>query len=229
MKSKFAPLINTTKFNDQRWLSFLNEEFKKPYFVLIQEHLEKALLEKQIIFPKPKDLFKAYELCGFDITKVIILGQDPYLYENQAHGLSFSVLNNNPPPSLQNIFKEIQLEYGYLRTNANLSDWAEQGVLLLNTILTVYKGQRLSCADWGWQTLCENTIKYLNEAKTNLVFILWGAHAKLFRNLIDEKKHFVIQTAHPSPLSAHKGFFNSGIFKKTNEYLKLHKLKTVNW
>ncbi|MDI9325265.1 MAG: uracil-DNA glycosylase [Alphaproteobacteria bacterium] len=184
----------------------------------------------QEVFPPARDVFRAYTLCPFHNTKVVIVGQDPYHDFYQAHGLSFSVPEEIPaPPTLHNIFKELRTDTHSTRTNTDLTDWAEQGVLLLNSVLTVQAHKAASHTTLGWQQLTDETIKVLSEKENNIVFMLWGNYAKTKIPFIDETKHLIIQSSHPSPLSAHAGFFGSKPFSKTNSYLKKHGIDPIDW
>lgn len=205
------------------WKTFIENESKKEYFINIFKYLD-----KEDYYPKKEDIFKAFELCDYDDVKLVIFGQDPYHEEGQAHGLAFSVLNNIAPPSLKNIFKEINSDLGKTRTNPNLSDWAKQGVLLLNNTLTVRCHQANSHKNIGWQTFTDNVIKELNKKEKPIVFILWGNNAISKEKLIDSK-HFILKSAHPSPLSAYNGFFGSKVFSKTNNILKDLHYNEIKW
>lgn len=182
------------------------------------------------IFPKREDILNAFVYTDWDDVKVVILGQDPYPTINHAHGLAFSV---NPkvalPKSLINIYKELKDDLGITRPNGSLIDWAEQGVLLLNTTLTVREGQPNSHANIGWEQLTNNVIQTLSNEKDHLVFILWGNHAIQRSRFINKSKHFIITSVHPSPLSAHRGFFGSKPFSRTNDYLVSHEIPTIRW
>lgn len=226
----FHDLLNKVSFENNAWKSFLALEFQKPYFLILKEKYATALENQKVIFPEYENIFRAFEACSFQNTKVVIIGQDPYFHYHQANGLAFSVFNEiKTPPSLKNIFLELFNEYGFKRERNDLSDWANQGVLLLNSILTVFNNEPLSCKDWGWQTLLENTIMYLNDKKERVVFLLWGNYAQQFIKYIDLQKHTVIKCAHPSPLSARNGFFHSNCFLKTNEDLLKNNLEPINW
>lgn len=205
------------------WKKFIDNESKKEYFINIFKYLE-----KEEYYPKKEDIFTAFDLCEYDNVKVVIFGQDPYHEEGQAHGLAFSVLNNIAPPSLKNIFKEINNDLGKTRTNPNLSDWAKQGVLLLNNTLTVKCHQANSHKKIGWQTFTDNVIRELNKKDNPIVFILWGNNAIAKEKLIDSK-HFVLKSAHPSPLSAYNGFFGSKVFSKTNNILRNLNYNEIKW
>lgn len=209
------------------WQSFLDTESKKDYFKKILEFLNNA---NAVIYPKKEDMFAAFDLCPFEDMKVVIIGQDPNINENQAHGLAFSVLQGKIPPSLLNIKKELKNEFGYeINDVTNLSCWAKQGVLLLNRVLSVEAKKANSHQNIGWESFSENVIKYINQNKRNVVFILLGNHALQCQKWIDLNKHYVVSAPHPSPLSAYRGFFNSNVFLNTNQYLKKHNLKEINW
>lgn len=205
------------------WKEFINKEKEKEYFKQIF-----SFLENEDYFPKKEDIFTAFDLCEYDNVKVVIFGQDPYHDEGQAHGLAFSVLNNVAPPSLKNIFKEIESDIGKSRKNPNLSDWAKQGVLLLNNTLTVKCHKANSHKKIGWQTFTDNVVKELNKKDNKIVFILWGNNAIEKEKIIDPK-HIILKSVHPSPLSAYNGFFGSKVFSKTNQILKGLGYKEIKW
>lgn len=205
------------------WKEFINKEKEKEYFKKIFN-----FLENEDYFPKKEDIFTAFDLCEYDNVKVVIFGQDPYHDEGQAHGLAFSVLNNVAPPSLKNIFKEIESDIGKKRINTNLSDWAKQGVLLLNNTLTVKCHKANSHKKIGWQTFTDNVVKELNKKDNKIVFILWGNNAIEKEKIIDPK-HIILKSVHPSPLSAYNGFFGSKVFSKTNQILKELGYKEIKW
>lgn len=212
------------------WKKVLAEEFEKPYFTELAAKVRAAYLAKTI-FPAPKNIFHALELCPFDQVRVVILGQDPYHGAGQAHGLSFSVPEGvRVPPSLQNIYKEIA---GDLKkpvpASGNLERWAKQGVLLLNATLTVESGQAGSHQGWGWEQFTDAIIQAVSDKKEHVVFLLWGNYARAKKSLIDTHKHLVLEAPHPSPFSAHTGFFGSKHFSKTNTYLTEHHLKPIDW
>lgn len=211
------------------WKPFLNSEFEKPYFKELSSFLHEAY-EARRIFPKKSDVFRAFST---DLTevKVVILGQDPYHTPGAAMGLAFSVPDSEPiPPSLINIYKEIDDDIGHHENKTgNLKSWQDQGVLLLNNVLTVEAHQAGSHRGKGWEIFTEATIKYLNTNCGHLVFILWGSDARSKKSLIDQSKHFIIESAHPSPLSAYRGFFGSKPFSKTNQKLTEWGLPTINW
>ena len=212
------------------WKKVLTEEFEKPYFLDLTTKVRTAYLAGHI-FPPPKLIFHALELCPFDNIRVVILGQDPYHGAGQAQGLSFSVPEGvKMPPSLRNIYKEIANDIGKeIPPSGNLEHWATQGVLLLNATLTVASGQPASHQGWGWETFTDAIIKIVSDEKEHVVFILWGKYAQAKVSLIDTKKHFVLQAPHPSPFSTHTGFFGCKHFSKTNQYLARHCLPPVNW
>jgi len=209
------------------WERVLSEEIKKPYFA----QLASSIKQKHNICPTKDDMFKAFELVPFSLIKVVILGQDPYHGENQADGLAFSVSKtpNNLPPSLRNIFSEIKSDLGVTNTSGDLTPWAKQGVLLLNTILTVSRDLPASHANLGWEIFTSTVISEISNKLENVVFLLWGAHAQSKENLIDGNKHCVLKSTHPSPLSAHKGFFGCKHFSSTNEYLLSKGKPAINW
>lgn len=219
-------LMETIK-ND--WHKILNDEFKKPYYLNLKSFLQKEY-DNKIIYPPKEDIFKALELTSYKDTKVIILGQDPYHEKNQAQGLAFSVNENvKIPPSLKNIYKELKNDLNcYIPNNGNLTKWAKQGILLLNDILTVEEHKALSHKNKGWEIFTLEIIKKLNEKEKPLVFILWGNNAIKKEKYINNK-HLIIKSAHPSPLSVNKGFFNSKPFSKTNDFLIKNNLKPIDW
>lgn len=202
------------------WDMVLQDEMKKKYFECIKKFIKTERLSKTI-YPPACDLFNAFKLTDFKDIKVVILGQDPYHGEKEAMGLSFSVRRGvRTPPSLRNIFKELYDDIGVERTNTDLSDWAKQGVFLLNTVLTVEKDKANSHKDIGWEIFTDYVIKQINDKLDNVVFILWGRQARDKKRLITNPNHYIIESAHPSPLSAYNGFFGSKPFSKTNNYLK---------
>jgi len=214
----------------EAWKPLLAAEFQKKYFKELTTRVRAEYLEKQV-FPHPKYIFRALTACAPHDVKVVILGQDPYHTPGVADGLAFSTLpGNRVPPSLQNIFKEIESEYGCaVNKNPDLSRWASQGVLLLNTSLSVRSGEANSHADYGWHTFTDAIIGAISAHTEHVVFILWGAFAQKKEALIDTKKHCVLKSVHPSPLSAHRGFFGCGHFKKTNEYLREQYRDAIDW
>lgn len=214
------------------WLNHLKDEFQKDYMMLIKKKLLELKQNKISFYPAGKDLFKAFNLTPLDQLKVVILGQDPYHGPNQAHGLCFSVPESiKPPPSLINIFKELTDDLGMKtkRANGNLESWARQGVFLLNTTLTVEKSKPLSHQKLGWDIFTDKVISVINEVKDHVVFILWGSFAQSKRDLIDSNRHLILTAPHPSPLSAHRGFFGSKPFSKTNAFLVSKQIDIIQW
>ena len=212
------------------WKELLEEEKEKEYFKKLEEFLDKEYEENEI-YPERKNLYNALDLTSYEDTNVIILGQDPDHGPHQAHGLSFSIESEKAkfPPSLRNMFKELKTDLDIERTERNLTDWAEQGVLLLNTVLTVQAGKAASHRKKGWETFTDTIIKKLNDKDDQVIFVLWGGDAKKKVPLITNPKHKIIEGVHPSPLSAHTGFFGSKPFSKINGYLKEAGKNTINW
>ena len=212
------------------WDKLLNDEYNKDYF----RNLEDFVLDEykyKIIYPKISDVYNAFRYTSFDNIKVVILGQDPYHGEGQAEGLCFSVKRGvQKPPSLLNIFKELHDDLGYeIPKNGSLVPWTKEGVLLLNAVLTVEKDKAASHKGRGWERFTDEVIKIINKKETPVVFILWGSYARSKKELITNDKHFIIESAHPSPLSAHNGFFGSRPFSKANNFLIAHNIKPINW
>lgn len=213
-----------------KWDILLKEEYQKDYFKKLIEFV-KVEYKSKTIYPKQNEIFNAFRYTDFDNCKVVILGQDPYHGPNQAEGLSFSVKNEVlKPPSLQNIFKELEsdLKIHFPKHNS-LKPWAQQGVLLLNAVLTVEEHKPTSHKDKGWENFTDNIIKIINKKETPVVFILWGSYAKKKKELITNPKHLIIESAHPSPFSARNGFFGSKPFSRTNEFLKKNNIKEIDW
>ena len=212
------------------WALQLQEETRKPYYKKLYETVVKEYKTTQV-FPPSRDLFKAYELCPYHKVKVVILGQDPYHNVGQAQGMSFSVPKGVPlPPSLQNIFKEIRDDLGISEPDCgDLSYWANQGVLLLNTVLTVRAHQAFSHRGIGWEEFTDATIRAIEEKEDPVVYILWGAPAQKKRSMIRQKKRLVLTAPHPSPLSAYRGFFGSKPFSKCNAYLRREGVDEIDW
>lgn len=212
------------------WKKLLTEEFGKPYFVELTEKVRAEYLGEKV-YPHPSKIFRAFELRKPEDIKVVILGQDPYHTPGVADGLAFSTPSKNPvPPSLQNMFKEIEAEFGIkVEKNPDLTRWAEQGVLLLNASLSVRSGEANSHADYGWHQFSDAVIKAISDKTEHVVFLLWGSFAGKKEALIDWDKHLVLKSAHPSPLSAHKGFLGNNHFKLANEYLEKHGRGVVDW
>lgn len=215
---------------EESWKEALQSEFDKPYFASLVQYLHKEKAEGRQVFPPGKDIFKAFELTPVDKVKVVILGQDPYHGYGQAMGLSFSVLAGVPaPPSLKNIFKEIESDLGVrMSGNPDLRKWAEQGVLLLNAVLTVRAGEPTSHSAIGWQQFTDAVISYISEHCEGVVFLLWGNFARSKKALIDTSRHFVLEAAHPSPL-ARGAFFGCRHFSKTNEILRSEGKTPIDW
>ncbi|BAV95180.1 uracil-DNA glycosylase [Ichthyobacterium seriolicida] len=212
------------------WKKHLNDEFEKPYFKKLIEFV-KDEYSKHRVYPNGKEIFSAFDKCCFEDTRIVILGQDPYHGPNQANGLCFSVKKGIPlPPSLQNIFKEIKDDLGIdIPNHGDLEHWAKQGILLLNSILTVRDGMPGSHQNKGWEIFTDAVIKIINEKKRDVVFMLWGAYAQKKAHFIDREKHFVLSSTHPSPLSAHRGFLGCKHFSNANNYLKSKNTKCINW
>ena len=213
------------------WKEQLANEFAAEYMANLSQFLRDEKAAGKLIYPAGFDIFSAFNLTPFNTVKVVILGQDPYHGPNQAHGLSFSVRHGiSPPPSLQNIYKEMSTDLG-TRTpgHGNLETWAKQGVLMLNSVLTVEHGKAGAHAGKGWERFTDAAIHQLNSARDHLVFILWGRKAQQKGSRIDPQRHRIIMSAHPSPLSAYNGFFGSKPFSKANDYLANHNISPINW
>ncbi|MDQ3189977.1 MAG: uracil-DNA glycosylase [Bacteroidota bacterium] len=215
---------------EQNWREILKNEFTCDYFIKLMQFLEQEINKNQV-YPPTDQIFTAFNKTPYGKVKVVIIGQDPYHGEGQAHGLCFSVADGiKPPPSLVNIYKELKNDLGLsIPTTGDLSYWAEQGVLLLNTTLTVKAQNAGSHQKRGWETFTDAVIRIISEKKEGLVFILWGKHAQSKEALIDPGKHYVLKAAHPSPLSAYNGFWGCKHFSKTNEFLKKSGLKEIDW
>lgn len=213
------------------WKDALQEEKEKPYFKHIIAYLETERAKGKIIYPPKPDIFNALKAAPFDQIKVVILGQDPYHGPNQAHGMCFSVKKGvPPPPSLKNIYKELNSDLGLpVPSHGYLQHWADQGVLLLNTVLTVEAGKAHSHANIGWETFTDKIIEKLNQERQGIVFLLWGSHAQKKAQMINPAKHFILKAAHPSPLSAHNGFLGCKHFSKTNQILEKQGLTPIDW
>jgi uracil-DNA glycosylase len=215
------------------WKSHLFEEFGKPYMEDLGEFLRRELSSSKTIYPKESEYFNAFNCTPFDKVKVVILGQDPYHGPGQAHGLCFSVRSGvGCPPSLVNIFKEVQADLGIDSSDVshgNLGSWADQGVLLLNSVLTVEAGHAASHQGKGWETFTDKAISELNREREHIVFMLWGAYAHKKGLVIDDKKHLVLKAPHPSPLSAYRGFLGCRHFSLANAYLEQHGVEPVDW
>lgn len=215
---------------EESWKAALAAEFVAPYWVQLTDFVRNEY-QAQTIFPPPKLVFNAFDRCPFSAVKVVILGQDPYHGPDQAHGLCFSVPEGvRVPPSLQNIYKEIQADLGVeMPPHGNLERWADQGVLLLNATLTVRAGLAGSHQGKGWEQFTDAVIRALSQNREHLVFMLWGAYARKKKVRIDSDKHLVLEAAHPSPLSAYNGFFGCKHFSQANEYLKEYKKTPIHW
>ncbi len=216
---------------EDSWKSVIKEEFNKPYFKQLVQHIKTEKAQKKIIYPPGSLIFNAFNKTPFDLVKVVILGQDPYHGKDQAMGLSFSVPDGiSSPPSLINIFKELHDDVGVAIPNSgNLTKWALQGVLLLNASLTVRGGEPMSHSKIGWQLFTDAIISKISEHKKDIVFLLWGKFAQEKVGLINIKNHFVLKSVHPSPLSAHHGFFGCRHFSKTNDWLIKHEMDPIDW
>lgn len=214
---------------NNNWDIILKDEYEKEYFKNLVDYINEEYNNKTV-YPIKENIFKALEYTDYNDIKVVILGQDPYHGEGEAQGLSFSIPNDiRITPSLRNIFKELKNDLNIERTNTDLSDWAKQGVLLLNAILTVCKDTPLSHKDKGWEIFTDEIIKKINEREEPVVFILWGNYARSKKKLITNKNHYIIESAHPSPLSASRGFFDSKPFSKTNDILISINNESIRW
>ena len=216
---------------EQSWKKHLQGEFTQPYFVELTQFVKEEY-KKGAVYPAPKNIFRAFDLCPFEKVKVVILGQDPYHGARQANGLAFAVdASEVVPPSLGNIFKEIQSDLGksLIHTDGDLTRWAEQGVLLLNATLTVRAGVAGSHQQRGWEQFTDAVIRALSDGRENLVFMLWGNYAKQKGAHIDRSKHLVLEAPHPSPFSASSGFFGSKHFSRANTYLTSHNQTLIDW
>lgn len=214
---------------NKKWDIVLKEEFSKDYFRDLGIFVKNEYKNK-MIFPEYKNIFQAFRLTDYDQVKVVILGQDPYHGMGEAHGLSFSVqVGCKMPPSLRNIYKELSSDLGIQRTITDLTDWANQGVLLLNSIMTVVKDTPLSHKGKGWETFTDNVISKLGEREEPIVFIFWGSYARSKKVLIKNPKHLILESVHPSPFSANNGFFGSKPFSKTNEFLNKNGIGEIKW
>ena len=212
------------------WSALLREEARKEYLFLLEKKIEEAFASS-ICFPPKEKIFEAFNLCSPEDVKVVILGQDPYHGTGEAHGLAFSVRQGiKTPPSLRNIFKELESEFGIdLARTTDLTAWAKQGIFLLNSVLTVEKDKAGSHSKWGWEEFTNSVISFISKENKHVVFVLWGDFARKKKNLIDLSKHAVIESAHPSPLSSYRGFFGSKPFLKINAHLKDWGEEEVKW
>jgi uracil-DNA glycosylase len=217
--------------NELSWDLVLKEEKQKDYFVSALASVSSARKRGTTVFPEDQNLFEAFKLTPLSQLKVVILGQDPYHQPGQANGLCFSVTKGMKiPPSLKNIYKELQQDIGCpIAAHGDLRSWATQGVLLLNTVLTVAAGKPQSHQDFGWQKFTDQIIRLIDQNCEHVVFLLWGANAQRKAQLIDTNRHCVLMAPHPSPLSSYRGFFGCKHFSKTNQYLKLHHQDTIDW
>jgi len=212
------------------WKELLADEFSKEYFVDLVGFIREEYATR-VIYPRAKNIFRALDECRFDDVRVVILGQDPYHGEGQANGMCFSVNDGVPfPPSLQNIFKEVHDDVGGpVPQSGNLDRWARQGVLLLNAVLTVRAGEAASHAGHGWEQFTDRVVEVISRRKSNVVYMLWGSYAQQKGAMIDPSQNCVLRTVHPSPLSAHRGFFGCRHFSKANDYLTVHGLQPIEW
>lgn len=216
---------------ESSWKNKLIHEFSKPYMIDLRKFLSDEIKKNKVIFPKPSDIFNAFKLSPFEKVNVVIIGQDPYHGPGQAHGLCFSVKKGvPPPPSLINIFKELESDLGIPRpSHGCLESWANQGVLLLNSVLTVESGKAGAHAGRGWEIFTDKVIESLNESIKPIVFMLWGSYALKKGAVLDRKKHLVLESVHPSPLSAHRGFLGCKHFSKANKFLEKNSMNPINW
>ena len=215
---------------EQSWKNALSAEFDKDYFIKLTNFVRDEYMSGQVVYPEPKNIFNAFNLCPLENVKVVIIGQDPYHEPNQAHGLCFSVLPPTPlPPSLQNIYKEIESDIGRKSiTNGDLTEWAKQGVLLLNATLTVRAHAAASHSGRGWEEFTDSVIRALSQ-RENIVYMLWGSFAQKKASIVNADKNLVLKSAHPSPLSAYRGFFGNKHFSRANDYLVKSGKMPINW
>lgn len=218
------------KINNNTWKKILKEEFKKDYYINLMNFLEREYEEKNI-FPPKENVFEIFNKLNYEDIKIVILGQDPYHKKGQCHGPAFSVPHGiKIPPSLRNIYKELEKEYeSKITKDGCLDSWVQQGVFLLNTVLTVEESKAHSHKNKGWEIFTDRVIKLISQREKPLVFLLWGKAAEKKAELIDESKHLILRSAHPSPLSASRGFFDNGHFLKANKFLKENNLAEINW
>ena len=216
---------------EKSWKDVLNTEFEKDYFKKLTDFVRSEYMSGKTIYPEPKNIFNAFNLCPLDKVKVVIIGQDPYHEPHQAHGLCFSVESGTDfPPSLQNIYKEIESDIGHKSiTNGDLTEWAKQGVLLLNSTLTVQAHLAASHSGKGWETFTDAVIKAVAENKKHVVYMLWGSFAQKKAEYVNSKDNLVLKSAHPSPLSAYRGFFGNHHFSSANNYLIENGETPINW
>ncbi len=220
----------SVKLNES-WRQYLEEEFSKDYMVSLRNFLKEEKGKGKTIYPQGSEFFNALDTTNFDLVKVVIIGQDPYHGPGQAHGLCFSVRHGiKPPPSLVNIYKEIESDLNIKQpAHGCLTSWAKQGVLLLNSVLSVERNLAASHQGKGWETFTDKVIGSINENRDGVVFLLWGSYAQKKGKIIDQKRHLVLESPHPSPLSAHRGFIGNKHFSKTNDYLKEKGEIPINW
>ncbi len=218
-------------FFEKSWLKHLGPEFSSPYMKELETFLNSELSSGKVIYPRLEDMFSAFQHTPFDKVKVVIIGQDPYHGEGQAHGMCFSVMPGiKPPPSLKNMYKELHTDIGFeIPNHGFLESWADQGVLLLNNVLTVEHSLAGSHHKKGWEQFTDKVIEVLNEKNENLVFLLWGAPAQKKAKKVNGDRHLILKSPHPSPLSSYRGFFGCQHFSKCNEYLKVNKLVEIDW
>lgn len=216
---------------DSSWLHILADEFEKPYMYELKNFLKTEKQQGKKIYPPEELIFNALNSTPFDDVKVVVLGQDPYHRPNQAHGLCFSVMPGVPlPPSLKNVYKELATDVGVERPgHGSLQSWADQGILLLNAMLTVERGKAGAHQGKGWEAFTDSVIRSLNDQREGLVYLLWGSYAQKKGEFIDRDKNLVLQSPHPSPFSAHRGFLGNQHFSKTNAYLETKGIETINW
>lgn len=216
---------------EQSWKDVLSGEFEKEYFRKLTDFVRGEYKSGKTIYPKPQNIFNAFNLCPLSDVKVVIIGQDPYHEPGQAHGLCFSVENGiDLPPSLINIYKEIESDIGHKsKTNGDLSDWARQGVLLLNSTLTVQAHLAASHSGKGWETFTDAVIRAVSENRKNVVYLLWGSFAQKKAEFVNSEQNLILKSAHPSPLSAYRGFFGNHHFSKANEYLIANGKTPIDW
>lgn len=216
---------------EESWKKALASEFEKDYFKQLTDFVRGEYMSGKTIYPEPKNIFNAFNLCPLNKVKVVIIGQDPYHEPGQAHGLCFSVQKGiELPPSLVNIYKEIEQDIGHKSiTSGDLSDWEKQGVLLLNSTLTVLAHVAASHSGRGWETFTDAVIKAVNENRKNVVYMLWGSFAQKKADFVDTQNNLILKSAHPSPLSAYRGFFGNHHFSRANEYLQQHGEMPINW
>jgi uracil-DNA glycosylase len=215
----------------ESWMNHLGAEFEKDYILKLQSFLKEELIEKKVIYPSDSEIFSAFNLTPLNEVKIVIIGQDPYHGENQAHGLCFSVKPDvRVPPSLKNVYKELKSDLGLeIPNHGFLESWAKNGVLMINNVLTVEQGKPASHQNRGWEIFTDKVVEILNDECENLVFLLWGSHAQKKAANVDAKKHLVLECSHPSPFSAHKSFLGSGHFSKSNQYLKNCGIDPIDW